>query len=90
MFGGDCAESFKEFRADNVRDTYRVLLQMAVVLMYGAGMPVVKLGRMAGQLSQARSEDLETIDGVSLPSYRGITSTRASLLRKREGRIRRD
>ena len=71
MFGGDCAESFKEFRADNVRDTYRVLLQMAVVLMYGAGMPVVKLGRMAGQFAKPRSEDLETIDGVSLPSYRG-------------------
>ena len=71
LFGGDCAESFKEFRADNVRDTYRVLLQMAVVLMYGAGMPVVKLGRMAGQFAKPRSEDLETIDGVSLPSYRG-------------------
>ena len=71
LFGGDCAESFKEFKADNVRDTYRVLLQMAVVLMYGSGVPVVKLGRMAGQFAKPRSEDLETIDGVSLPSYRG-------------------
>mmetsp|Transcript_8155 Transcript_8155/g.30272 ORF Transcript_8155/g.30272 Transcript_8155/m.30272 type:complete len:517 (-) Transcript_8155:230-1780(-) len=71
LFGGDCAESFKEFRADTVRDTYRVLLQMSVVLMYGSGVPVVKLGRMAGQFAKPRSEDLETIGGVSLPSYRG-------------------
>lgn len=71
LFGGDCAESFKEFRADNVRDTYRVLLQMSVILMYGAGVPVVKLGRMAGQFAKPRSEDMETINGVSLPSYRG-------------------
>ena len=71
LFGGDCAESFKEFKADNVRDTYRVLLQMSVVLMYGSGVPVVKLGRMAGQFAKPRSEDFETIDGVSLPSYRG-------------------
>jgi len=71
LFGGDCAESFAEFRADNVRDTYRVLLQMSVVLMYGAGIPVVKLGRMAGQFAKPRSEDLETINGVTLPSYRG-------------------
>ena len=71
LFGGDCAESFKEFNANGVRDTYRVLLQMSIVLMYGAGVPVVKLGRMAGQFAKPRSEDLETIDGVSLPSYRG-------------------
>ena len=71
LFGGDCAESFSEFRADNVRDTYRVLLQMSVVLMYGAGVPVVKLGRMAGQFAKPRSEDTETINGVTLPSYRG-------------------
>ena len=71
LFGGDCAESFEEFGADNVRDTYRVLLQMSVILMYGAGVPVVKLGRMAGQFAKPRSEDLETINGVSLPSYRG-------------------
>ena len=55
LFGGDCAESFKEFRADAVRDTYRVLLQMSIVLMYGAGVPVVKLGRMAGQFAKPRS-----------------------------------
>ena len=66
LFGGDCAESFKEFRSDNVRDTYRVLLQMSVILMYGAGVPVVKLGRMAGQFAKPRSEDMETINGVSL------------------------
>ncbi len=71
LFGGDCAESFKEFNTNHIRDTYRVLLQMSVVLMYGAGVPVVKLGRMAGQFAKPRSEDLETIDGVSLPSYRG-------------------
>ena len=71
LFGGDCAESFKEFRADAVRDTYRVLLQMSIVLMYGAGVPVVKLGRMAGQFAKPRSEDTETINGVTLPSYRG-------------------
>lgn len=71
LFGGDCAEAFDEFRTDNIRDTYRVLLQMSVILMYGAGVPVVKLGRMAGQFAKPRSEDLETIDGVSLPSYRG-------------------
>ena len=71
LFGGDCAEAFDEFKTDNIRDTYRVLLQMSVVLMYGSGVPVVKLGRMAGQFAKPRSEDLETINGVSLPSYRG-------------------
>ncbi|MFN4091057.1 MAG: class II 3-deoxy-7-phosphoheptulonate synthase [Alphaproteobacteria bacterium] len=69
--GGDCAESFAEFRADNIRDTFRVLLQMAVVLTYGASCPVVKVGRMAGQFAKPRSSDDETIDGVTLPSYRG-------------------
>jgi 3-deoxy-7-phosphoheptulonate synthase len=69
--GGDCAESFKEFRADNIRDTFRVLLQMAVVLTYAGGKPVVKLGRIAGQFAKPRSEPIETIDGVTLPSYRG-------------------
>jgi len=69
--GGDCAESFVEFRANNIRDTFRVLLQMAVVLTYGAAMPVVKLGRMAGQFAKPRSADTEIIDGVELPSYRG-------------------
>ena len=69
--GGDCAESFAEFHPDNIRDTFRVLLQMAVVLTYGAAMPVVKVGRMAGQFAKPRSSDTETIDGVTLPSYRG-------------------
>ena len=69
--GGDCAESFAEFHADNIRDTFRVLLQMAVVLTFGASCPVVKVGRMAGQLAKPRSSDTETVDGQTLPSYRG-------------------
>jgi 3-deoxy-7-phosphoheptulonate synthase len=69
--GGDCAESFAEFSANNIRDTFRVMLQMAVVLTYGAAMPVVKVGRLAGQFAKPRSADTETIDGVTLPSYRG-------------------
>jgi 3-deoxy-7-phosphoheptulonate synthase len=69
--GGDCAESFSEFTANSVRDTFRVLLQMAVVLTFGASTPVIKIGRMAGQFAKPRSSDSETIDGVTLPSYRG-------------------
>src|SRR5262249_60117838 len=69
--GGDCAESFAEFHPDNIRDTFRVLLQMAVVLTFAAGVPVVKVGRIAGQFAKPRSEDTETRDGVTLPSYRG-------------------
>ncbi len=69
--GGDCAESFAEHRADNIRDTFRVLLQMAIVLTYGAKLPIIKVGRMAGQFAKPRSADTETIDGVELPSYRG-------------------
>lgn len=69
--GGDCAESFAEFRADNIRDTFRVLLQMAVVLTFGAALPVVKLGRMAGQFAKPRSQSMEVVDGIELPSYRG-------------------
>ena len=69
--GGDCAESFQEFRANDIRDTLKVLLQMTVVLMWGAGLPVVKVGRLAGQFAKPRSADTETIDGVELPSYRG-------------------
>ena len=69
--GGDCAESFAEFHPDNIRDTFRVLLQMAVVLTFGASCPVVKVGRMAGQFAKPRSEDHETQNGVTLPSYRG-------------------
>jgi 3-deoxy-7-phosphoheptulonate synthase len=69
--GGDCAESFGDFTANVIRDTFRVLLQMAVVLTFGGAMPVVKLGRMAGQFAKPRSSDSETIGGVTLPSYRG-------------------
>jgi 3-deoxy-7-phosphoheptulonate synthase len=69
--GGDCAESFNDFTANIIRDTFRVLLQMAVVLTFGASLPVVKMGRMAGQFAKPRSSDTETIDGVTLPSYRG-------------------
>ncbi|MBC06741.1 class II 3-deoxy-7-phosphoheptulonate synthase [Thalassospira sp.] len=69
--GGDCAESFKEFHPNNIRDTFKVMLQMAVVLTYGAACPVVKVGRMAGQFAKPRSSDTETINGVELPSYRG-------------------
>jgi 3-deoxy-7-phosphoheptulonate synthase len=69
--GGDCAESFAEFSANNIRDTFRVLLQMAVVLTFGAALPVVKVGRMAGQFAKPRSAPMETIGGVELPSYRG-------------------
>ena len=69
--GGDCAESFAEFSANNIRDTFRVLLQMAVVLTFGAASPVVKVGRMAGQFAKPRSAPTETIGGVELPSYRG-------------------
>jgi len=69
--GGDCAEGFADFTANVIRDTFRVLLQMAVVLTFGASLPVVKLGRMAGQFAKPRSSDTETREGVTLPSYRG-------------------
>lgn len=69
--GGDCAESFAEFSADNIRDTFKVMLQMAMVLTYGAKVPVVKVGRMAGQFAKPRSAPTEIIDGVELPSFRG-------------------
>ena len=69
--GGDCAESFGEFSADNIRDTFKVILQMAMVLTYGAKVPVVKVGRMAGQFAKPRSAATETVGGVELPSYRG-------------------
>lgn len=69
--GGDCAESFAEFHPNNIRDTFRVLLQMAVVLTFAGKRPVVKVGRMAGQFAKPRSSDTETKDGVTLPSYFG-------------------
>ena len=69
--GGDCAESFDQFSADGIRDTFKVMLQMAMVLTFGAKVPVVKVGRMAGQFAKPRSAPTEVIDGVELPSYRG-------------------
>ncbi|PYF13041.1 3-deoxy-D-arabinoheptulosonate-7-phosphate synthase [Rhodobacter viridis] len=69
--GGDCAESFTEFHADNLRDTFKVLLQMAIVLTWGAKVPVIKVGRMAGQFAKPRSAPTEMIGGVEYPSYRG-------------------
>jgi len=69
--GGDCAESFAEFHPNNIRDTFRVILQMAVVMTYASKLPIVKLGRMAGQFAKPRSAPMEEQGGVSLPSYRG-------------------
>jgi 3-deoxy-7-phosphoheptulonate synthase len=69
--GGDCAESFSEFNAPKIRDTFKVILQMAIVLTFAGRCPVTKVARMAGQYAKPRSGDMETIDGVSLPSYRG-------------------
>jgi 3-deoxy-7-phosphoheptulonate synthase len=71
LHGGDCAESFAEFHANALRDTVKVLLQMAVVLSYAAAVPVVKIGRMAGQFAKPRSQPTETIEGATLPAYRG-------------------
>ncbi|MFV0254014.1 MAG: class II 3-deoxy-7-phosphoheptulonate synthase [Beutenbergiaceae bacterium] len=69
--GGDCAETFAELTADNIRDKIKTILQMAVVLTYGASIPIIKMGRMAGQFAKPRSSDTETRDGVTLPAYRG-------------------
>lgn len=69
--GGDCAESFAEFSAAKIRDTFKVMLQMAIVMTFAAGCPVVKVGRMAGQFAKPRSAGHETINGVTLPAYRG-------------------
>lgn len=69
--GGDCAESFAEFNADNIRDFFKVMLQMSVILTFAGGCPVVKVGRIAGQFAKPRSSDTETIGDVTLPSYRG-------------------
>jgi 3-deoxy-7-phosphoheptulonate synthase len=69
--GGDCAESFSEFHAHNIRDTFKVMMQMAVVMTFAGGVPVVKVGRLGGQFAKPRSSDNETINGVTLPSYRG-------------------
>ncbi|QSZ41567.1 3-deoxy-7-phosphoheptulonate synthase class II [Sulfurimonas aquatica] len=69
--GGDCAESFSEFKAQNIRDSFKAMLQMAVVMTYAGGLPVVKVGRIAGQFAKPRSSNTETFDGVTLDSYRG-------------------
>lgn len=69
--GGDCSENFAHVTAPNIRETLKVLLQMAVVLTYAGGKPVIKVGRIAGQFAKPRSSDTEIIDGVELPSYRG-------------------
>ena len=69
--GGDCAESFAEFHPNNIRDTFRVLLQMAVVMTFGAACPIVKVGRMAGQFAKPRSAPMEKLGDQELPSYRG-------------------
>ena len=71
MQGGDCAESFAEHGADNIRDFFRVFLQMSVVLTFAAAKPVVKVGRIAGQFAKPRSSDMEKKGDISLPSYRG-------------------
>ncbi len=69
--GGDCAESFSEFHADNIRDTFKALMQMAVVMTYAGGLPVVKVGRLGGQFAKPRSSNTETLGDVTLDSYRG-------------------
>ncbi len=69
--GGDCAESFSDFDAQNIKNLFKVMLQMNMVLMYSTGKPIVKVGRIAGQFAKPRSSDFEEIDGVKLPSYRG-------------------
>ena len=69
--GGDCAESFAEFNADNIKDMFKVMMQMAVALTFAGGCPVVKVGRLAGQFAKPRSSDFEEIGGIKLPSYRG-------------------
>ncbi len=69
--GGDCAESFSEFSASKIKNTFKILLQMSVIMTFSGRMPVIKMGRMAGQFAKPRSSDTETIEGVELPSYRG-------------------
>ena len=69
--GGDCAESFVEFGADNIRDSFRVLLQMAIILTAGTNLPVIKIGRIAGQFAKPRSSELEKRGNIELPSYKG-------------------
>ena len=81
---GDCAESFEAFSADSIRDKLKVILQMAVLLTYGAGLPVVKVGRIAGQFAKPRSAPTERVDGIELPAYRGdMVNDLAPLLQAR-------
>ena len=69
--GGDCAESFSDFHPNNIRDSFKVILQMAVVLTFGSSCPVVKVGRMAGQFAKPRSQDTEIVNDIELESYKG-------------------
>ena len=69
--GGDCAESFAEFNPDNIRDTFKLILQMSLVLTYSASLPVIKLGRIAGQFAKPRSSASEIINDIELESYKG-------------------
>ena len=71
--GGDCAESFNQFSANSIRDTFKVILQMAVILTYGSKMPILKIGRIAGQFAKPRSSPTEKVGDIELPSYRGDT-----------------
>lgn len=71
MQGGDCAESFSQFNANSIRDMFKIILQMSVILTFASGLPVIKVGRLAGQFAKPRSSDTEVVDGVSYPSYRG-------------------
>ena len=87
--GGDCAESFSDFTANIIRDQFRVLLQMAVVLTFGASLPVVKMGRMAGQFAKPRSSDKEIQGNVTLPVTGATSSTDRISPRPRASPIRR-
>ena len=71
LHGGDCAESFSEFNADNIESTFKVTLQMAIILTAGINVPITKMGRIAGQFAKPRTNPNETVDGLELPSYRG-------------------
>jgi 3-deoxy-7-phosphoheptulonate synthase len=83
--GGDCAESFKAFDANNIKSLFKLLMQMSVVLTYSAGKPVVKVGRVAGQFAKPRSSDFEIVNGVEYPSYRGdIVNDMVADISKRE------
>ena len=88
--GGDCAESFAEFNPDNIRDTFKAILQMSLVLTHSASLPVVKVGRIAGQFSKPRSSPTEKKDGKELPSYLGDILTVWIFLKKQESQMLKD